>query len=152
MPQRVETTLAQLQIGDYVEGQGGVVWKVTHERNKDGEVFFGITSADGQRKGPILADATPIVRLEYGTPLTEEQVIEAVGGTVLATHDGPSWFHPPHSAFEADEGLLRAHLVRFHAAKDDPSLDMANELGHGDLLVIHHGAHTAGTADHEHGD
>ena len=141
--------MAALQIGDYIESaQDASVWKVTHQRNG----MLGLTNAEGHRRGPVPADDRPVTRREYGEPLTEEQVVEAVSGTVLATHDGPSWFHPPISAFEADEGLLRAHLVRFHAAKDDPSLDMANELGHGDLLVIHHGAHTAGTADHEHGE
>lgn len=146
VPEKQHTTLSALAVGDYVEGKGGQVWKVVRSAEKPDGRYIGLTRPG--EKQIVKADERPITRLVYPKPTMEQavdSVKEILGGQVLAESKGVSWFHPPHSAFEIpeNEGLLRAHLLRFHGITEP-------ELHHGDLLVVHHGAHSRPDVEHDH--
>ena len=143
MPERQPTTLSALAVGDYVEGKGEQVWKVIREADKPDGRYLGLRGP-GEQRQIVKADERPIVRLSYQTmEQAVDTVKEVLGGQVLAEQRGVSWVHPPVSAFEADVDLLRAHLVRFHGIVEP-------ELEHGDLLIVHHGAHSKADVEHDH--
>lgn len=153
MPERNETTRDELVVGDYVEGVNERVWKVTRAVWKAEGRYLGFESP-GHEPIIVLADERPVTRLIYGAPTEAEAVAtveQELGGTVLAEaswgpDDTVSYFHPPHSALEADAGLLRAHLVRFHGA----AAVMPDRFE--DALTFHRGAHETTLPDHTHGD
>ena len=98
MPSREPATLAELSVGDYVEGKGEQVWKVIREAEKPDGRYLGLKGA-GDAKQIVKADGRPITRLVYPPPTMEEAVDtvkELLGGQVIAEQRGASWVHPPH--------------------------------------------------------
>ena len=145
MPERFPgTRMDDLRVNDYFEGKGGVVWKVTHEVDRDDGHWIGAQNAAGER-AKVRTAGLSVTVLVY-EPVGQQVVAEALGGKVLAEQVEHKWFHPAHSVLEDDEGLLRAHLVRFHetALTDDMRL--------GDFIVLHRGIHTHDTVNHEHNE
>lgn len=149
MADRERVTLADLAIDDYVEGKGGQVWKVVRSTVKEDGRYIGLMRP-GQKPVIQKADARPITRIVYAKPTLEQAVDtvkEVLGGKVLAEKVGVTYFHPPHSGLEADEGLLRAHMIRFHAWSA-----LTEDMRHGDLIVNHRADHNDGHADHDHSE
>jgi hypothetical protein len=152
VPERHATERRFLEVGDYLGGKDGSVWKVTREVERDSKRYLGAESP-GREPAIFEADETPVTRLIYGAPApTEEEAVATVaaelGGKVLVESawgpdDTVSYFHPPYDAL-LDPDLMRAHLVRFHGITGVDS-----EL---DLVIAHRADHQAGRADHNHGE
>jgi hypothetical protein len=152
VPRRTrEATLGQLHPGDYFEGKpGSGLQKIIREVERDGARWIGTEDIDGKRRR---INVTKWGHLEVTQVLfgpTAEQAIANVaaglGAKVLAEQVEHKWFHPAHSVLEADEALMRAHLVRFHLHHPDDDHRL------GDMIVNHRGFHKDADVDHEHNE
>jgi hypothetical protein len=152
VPERIDNNdWVTLEVGDYIEGKGAVVWKVTRRATKADGDYIGIENAAGEKKivGPLEELKGAVTRLVYGPVATMEEatglVEKVLGGKVLAQRHEHVWVHPSHEHLEATPGLTAAHLVRFHG-------DYAKRTQQPEDVVIriHRELHQHGKSDHTH--
>jgi hypothetical protein len=152
VPERIEKQdWVTLEVGDYIEGKGAVIWKVTRRALKGDGHYIGIENAAGEKKivGPLETLAGSTTRIVYGSVPTMEEatglVEQVLGGQALAARHEHVWVHPSMAYLESKEGLTAAHLIRFHGDYDK-RVNQPEDV----VARIHREIHQHGTPDHTH--